>query len=144
MAKTISEKELEILFGDNVGKVEILNKEYPIYPFNVKQTAMVVKELGMLLPILSSNVDENGIVQLTQGVLIGLITESIDSVVKIVAEVLKLDVAFVEQLDIDSLIRTVLEIIRVNKSFFEQRVRSTLEEAGAILPMQTVSEPSEN
>lgn len=143
MAKTITDKELEILFGE-AGKVEVLNKEYKIYPFNAKQTGIVIKKIGILVPILGNHVDPAGNVTIPTPVLIGILTESWDAVLDIVAMMMKVDVEYVEQLDLDTIIQVVLEIIRVNRSFFGERVEATLAKAKEIMPGLTTTAPSED
>lgn len=142
--KTITDKELEILFGGEVGEVEILNKTYKFYPFNVKQTSIVMKKIGVLIPILGNYVDTNGNLNLPETTLVGIITDSFDSIVEVVAMILKRDVEWVECLDMDTLIKVLIEIIRVNKSFFEKRVKGTVEATKAMFPQLTVMEHSEN
>lgn len=143
-AKTITDKELEILFGDKASEVVIVDTTYPIYPFNMRQTALVVKKLGALIPIIATHVDADGGLDLSPTMLVGLLSESMDGVMEIVADVLKRDITYVESLDQDSFLQVVLEIIKVNRSFFEQRVKVTLEGAKSLMPVLTVNTQSEN
>jgi len=141
--KTITDKELEILFGET-GSVDVLGTEYKIYPFNAKQTGIVIKKIGILVPILGNHVDPTGQVTIPTPALIGILTESWDAVLEIVAMMMKVDVEYVEQLDLATVIEVVLEIIRVNRSFFGERVEAVLAKGQEVLPGLTTIAPTED
>ena len=130
---TISQKELELLFPEQV--VEVAGKDITIRPFSFAETRKVMLKLKDVLHIF--NADE-----ITPSLIAQATDKSFDGICDVIAMVYGLDRKAVPNLDNRAVLQCIKGIVEVNKSFFVEQVSPVLNDLTATMqdsPSQTES-----
>lgn len=117
MAKTITEKELTLLFPGT--DVEIAGHTFNITPFSFVQTKTVSLKLRNVLHLFAADTFD-------KAAFAGIYTDAYDGIRDVIALSLNIKPNLVDRFDLASAFKAITNIISINKDFFLESVTPEL------------------
>lgn len=124
--KTEQDLEQDILFPTEKS-VQIKGETFVIKPFTIKQTSLVIKRAGDLIPLLVQLVNEKNNSNVDIIKIIALLEGGIDTLIEIISIVLGCKQETIEELNNDEFLRLCETIYTINHDFFENTLKKTLD-----------------
>lgn len=117
MAKTITEKELTLLFPST--DVEIAGHTFALTPFSFVETKIVSLKLRKVLHLFAADTFD-------QAAFAGVYTDAYDGIRDVIALSLNIKPNLVDRFDLASAFKAITNIISINKDFFLESVSPEL------------------
>jgi len=131
MVKTITEKELDLIFPED--EVTIGGHVFTIRPFSFAETRVVATKLKKVLHLFAAdNLDANAFGQ--------IYGDAYEGIRDVIAMTLNINKNLVDRFDVASAFRAITHIIKINKDFFSESVGPEIEELAAMFGMNDKEE----